>query len=153
MIKYIRGDLFESNADIIAHGVNCSGGFGSGVAGQMAFIYPQTRTAYLEKYNQEGWELVDIQTVPLVDDLGWFNGKHIINCATQDEYLPRGVRHADYNAIRKAMEEVKAFAKFKGNQSIAMPKIGAGLAGGDWNVIEGILNEVFDDYDVTVYYL
>ena len=50
------------------------------------------------------------------------------------------------------MEKVKRFAKSK-NLTIAIPKIGAGLAGGDWDTIEGILKEIFTDYDITIYYL
>jgi O-acetyl-ADP-ribose deacetylase (regulator of RNase III) len=51
-----------------------------------------------------------------------------------------------------AMHRLKAFAK-SSNLSIAIPKIGAGLAGGDWKIIGPILDEVFSDYDVTVYEL
>lgn len=37
------------------------------------------------------------------------------------------------------------------DEKIGLPKIGAGLGGGDWAVIEEIINNVFDGYDVTVY--
>ena len=76
----------------------------------------------------------------------------IANCATQLNYLPRTICHADYPAIKAAMIQVKESAKSLG-LSVAMPKIGAGLAGGDWNTIKQILEEIFDDYDVTVYEL
>lgn len=146
MIKYEQGDLFGTEADLIAHGCNCRGGFGSGVAYIVATKYPKARQYYLDKHDEDGWKLGEVQFV------AQWNGKYIANCATQDAYLPRGERHADYPAIRTAMETVKAFAK-ENSLSIAMPKIGAGLAGGDWNVIEKILEEVFSDYDITVYYL
>jgi O-acetyl-ADP-ribose deacetylase (regulator of RNase III) len=146
MIHYIQGDLFDTDAEVIAHGCNCKGGFGSGVAGIMARKYPKAKHYYLDKHDEEGWKLGDVQFVRQ------WNGKYIANCATQDAYYPRDRVHADYNAIRASMEKVKEFAKSK-NMKIAIPKIGAGLAGGDWNIIEKILNDVFSDYDVTVYYL
>lgn len=146
MVKYIEGDLFETDCDLIAHGCNCRGGFGSGVAYTMAQTYPKARDYYLDKYEEDGWKLGDVQMVLQRD------GKYIANCATQDAYLPRGVQHASYDAILECMQKVKRFAQLKG-LSIAMPKIGAGLAGGDWNIIETILETVFVDYDVTVYYL
>lgn len=146
MVKYVNGDLFSTEADIIAHGCNCRGGYGSGVAYTMAKTYPRAKLLYLEKYDEDGWDLGDVQFVLQRD------GKYVANCATQDAYLPRGMCHADYPAIRTCMEKVKKFAKDKG-LSIAMPKIGSKLAGGDWNLIEKILEEVFVDYDVTVYYL
>jgi O-acetyl-ADP-ribose deacetylase (regulator of RNase III) len=146
MIKYVRGDLFDSKADILAHGVNCRGAFGSGVARTMAMKYPKARHYYLEKYDEEEWKLGEVQFVNVV------GGKIIANCATQDDFLPRGVCHADYEAIRSCMLQVKAFAS-SSNRTIAIPKIGAGLAGGSWEAIEKILKEVFDNYDITVYHL
>lgn len=146
MIHYIQGDLFDTDAEIIAHGCNCRGGFGSGVAKTVSIKYPKARYSYLDKFDEDGWRLGEVQFVRQ------WNDKIIANCATQDAYLPRGICHADYYAIRKAMILVKDYAK-KNSYKIAIPKIGAGLAGGDWNKIEEILNEVFNDYDVTVYYL
>lgn len=147
MINYVKGDLFESGrADILAHGCNCRGGFGSGVAAAVAKKYPKARHYYLDKHDEDGWELGEVQFVRQWNDV------IIANCATQDAYLPRGECHADYDAIRICMMKVKDYAKDKG-LTVAIPKIGAGLAGGDWNVIETILNEVFNDYNVTVCYL
>jgi len=146
MIKYVKGDLFTTDCDIIAHGCNCRGGYGSGVAYTMSVMYPKAKSMYHEKHEEDGWNLGDVQLVLQPD------GKYIANCATQDNFLPRGPIHADYGAIRACMEKIRLYAMHR-NLSIAAPKIGAGLAGGDWTVIERILKEVFADYDITVYYL
>jgi O-acetyl-ADP-ribose deacetylase (regulator of RNase III) len=148
MVKLIKGNLFESDADIIAHGVNCVGGFRSGIAGQIAKLYPEVKEQYLKQHEIDGWKLGDVQFVPTMD------GTIIANCATQKEYYPRDKVHADYYAIRSCMEQVKFFAQL-GNQknSIAIPKIGCGLAGGDWKIVSRILEEVFTDHDVHVYHL
>lgn len=146
MVKYIKGDLFKSKSDLIAHGCNCKGGFGSGVAYTVSQLYPKARDLYLEKFEEDGWQLGEVQFTLQRD------GKYIANCATQNGYLPRGYCHADYDAIRTCMTKVKEFARDKG-LSVAIPKIGAGLAGGNWLTIQKILNEVFSDYDVTVYFL
>lgn len=146
MINYVKGDLFDTGCDIIAHGCNCRGGYGSGVAYTMAMKYPKARELYLEKYDEEGWRLGDVQFVTVV------GGKIIANCATQKDFLPRGIRHANYSAIESVMKELKEYAQSRG-LSVAIPKIGAGLAGGDWDVIEKIIETVFSDYDITVYYL
>jgi len=141
----VEGDVFASGANVIAHGCNTKGGFGSGVAGIMAKKHPSARTSYLSKYRTEEWQLGDVQFV-------LSTGVIIANCATQKDYLPRGKRHADYDAIRICMTKVKDFAKEYG-YTIAIPKIGAGLAGGDWKIIKKILDEVFADYDCAVHYL
>jgi hypothetical protein len=36
--------------------------------------------------------------------------------------------------------------------SIAIPfNLGCGLAGGNWDTVDKIIEDVFDDYDVTIY--
>lgn len=145
MVKYKKGDLLNADEFVIAHGCNCVGGFGSGVAGQIAQKWPDVRSAYLRQHNSYGWKLGQVQYVDI--------GDHIItNCGTQQKYVPRGICHADYGAIQNCMVKIKTYCKSHGF-SLAIPKIGAGLAGGDWNEIEDILTEVFHDYDVTVYEL
>lgn len=146
MIHYVKGDLFDTPNDIIAHGVNCRGAFGSGVAKLVATKYPKARFYYLDKHEDDGWHLGDIQTV-----MQW-DGKCVVNCATQDDYGFAEGLYANYDAIRLSLSRLKDFAKQR-NYSIAIPKIGAGLAGGDWNIIENIIKEVFSDYDITIYYL
>lgn len=147
MIKYVKGDLFKATEDIIAHGCNCRGGFGSGVAGIMAKKHPKAKESYLNKHMTEGWKLGDIQVLES-------NGKFIANCATQDKYGNGRFdeRFADYKAIEVCMLKLYKYCKMM-NYTLAIPKIGAGLAGGDWTIIEPIINEVFEDMDVTVYYL
>lgn len=149
MVKYVKGDVLESGADIIAHGCNCVGGFGSGVAGQIVKRYPLARDFYLHKFEHEGWKLGEVQFVTVEKVRAQ---RYIANCATQQEYYPRNKVHADYQAIRVCMQKVKEFAQ-NNDLSVALPKIGAGLAGGDWNVIELILQEVFHDYSAVVYVL
>jgi O-acetyl-ADP-ribose deacetylase (regulator of RNase III) len=145
VIFYKKGDLFKAPEQLLAHGVNCSGAFGSGVAAGMALNHIVARNSYFFKYTEFGWELGDVQFIVS-------NNKWIANCATQLNYLPRTMCHADYPAIEAAMLKVKEFA-MKDGLTVAMPKIGAGLAGGDWNIIKAILEKVFNDYDATVYEL
>jgi O-acetyl-ADP-ribose deacetylase (regulator of RNase III) len=145
MIKYVKGDLFLAPQTIIAHGCNCKGGFGSGVAKTMSQKHPEARSQYLRKFNSVGWKLGDIQYVKS-------NGKVIANCATQYDYgSPKGgAVYVDYDSIKTCMEKLKKVC-VENKLSVAIPKIGAGLAGGDWDIIEKIINEVFFDLDIYVY--
>lgn len=61
-------------------------------------------------------------------------------------------RQCRYDAIREGLERVAEFALSRG-ATIHMPRIGAGLAGGDWSVIERLVDEALSDrgLDVTVY--
>jgi hypothetical protein len=61
----------------------------------------------------------------------------VINAYTQDDWQGDGVL-LDYDALRRSMREVKR--RF-GGKRIAYPKIGAGLARGDWSKIAAIIDE------------
>jgi O-acetyl-ADP-ribose deacetylase (regulator of RNase III) len=54
---------------------------------------------------------------------------------------------ADYDAIRPAMREV---AKQFAGQRIGYPRIGAGMAGGDWDTIAKIIEEELAGQDHTL---
>lgn len=151
-IKYIHGNLFDSQCNIIAHGCNCKGGFGSGLAGQIAKKWPRVREAYLEHHNIFGWKLGDVQLVFCNDD---FSFPIIANVATQEKYGYDGKLYADYEAIENGLFQVFEYAKNK-KYSIALPRIGCGLAGGDWDVVKEIIgytSSVFPTVAVEVYAL
>src|SRR5688572_21119765 len=92
MIEYLRGDLFQTKAEVIAHGVNCRGAFNAGVARQVRRLFPSAYAAYMEKLNKEGWNLGDVQFVAVAKSspTSFTDDKHkstvIANCATQRGY-------------------------------------------------------------------
>src|SRR5215207_8652603 len=63
------------------------------------------------------------------------NGVIVVNAYTQFDWRGKGTK-VDYDAIRSCMRWVKA--QF-GGRRIGLPKIGAGLGGGDWPTIERII--------------
>lgn len=137
-----KGNLFSTNAHIIAHGCNCRGGFGSGVAGQIARLFPLARKSYIYKFRKEGWTLGEVQLVELHPD------RIIANMATQDTFGGPGV-HVDYEAVYDCFNTLLCFAQ-EANMDVAIPKIGAGLAGGDWAIIETIIRDLLVNYRVNV---
>lgn len=148
MIKYIKEDIFKTDCQIIAHGCNCLGGYGAGIAKLMAVKYPQSKFEYINKFKTSGWKLGDVQFVES-------NNKIIANCATQHSYgggAKYGKVYVDYDAVKIVMEKLYKHST-ENNLTIAIPKIGAGLAGGDWTKIEIIINDIFKDKEIAVYYL
>jgi O-acetyl-ADP-ribose deacetylase (regulator of RNase III) len=71
----------------------------------------------------------------------------IVNAYTQFRY-GRDRIHADYGAIRDVMKKINNDFEY---QCLGMPKIGAGLGGGNWNIIKSILDEVFKERIIYVY--
>jgi O-acetyl-ADP-ribose deacetylase (regulator of RNase III) len=144
MIVYKQGDILASGELAIAHGCNCRGGFGSGFAKSVATQYPQVKQGYLHRHNTRGWKLGEVQLINVGDG----SGRILANCATQDRYgRPDQGPYVSYPAIREVVRElVKSFP-----QGFAMVKIGAGLAGGNWDIIEQIIEEESGSVEVRVY--
>lgn len=153
MIEYIKGDLLKSDCDVIIHGCNCFCTMGSGIAKSIKDMYPE---AYASDCSTIRGDKTKLGTFTYVKIINKIQGKYlyIVNAYTQYIYgRKEGEVYADYDAIRKVMIQINDFfadthdIQFK----IGMPKIGAGLARGDWNIISGIINEVFGSRKVYVY--
>ena len=134
MIEYVKGDLMDVTGGIILHGCNAQGVMGSGVALAVKKRYPGAYQAYAETALYLGstvwYDAEDTHGVPLF----------IANCVTQGNYGKDGKRYVNYAAIAKCFTEVfsKAWCY---SYPVYFPKIGAGLGGGDWNIIEQIIND------------
>jgi O-acetyl-ADP-ribose deacetylase (regulator of RNase III) len=152
MIKIVEGNILDANEKLICQQVNCQGVMGSGLAKQLKDKYPKLYPSYKKfcegcKDNNPRTLLGEFQTVPMPD------GKVIVNLFGQFDF-GRDKKYTDYDALRNSLENILFVAKECGNDSIAIPyNLGCGLAGGDWNIVYKIIEDVFQDYDVTIYYL
>jgi len=145
MINYVTGDLLGAAQRVIIHGCNAQGVMGSGVARQIRQRWPNVYELYALRHRVFGLELGEIVPVGTPD------GKVVVNCITQDSFGRDGNRYVDYDAIAACMERVNACAGQWGATEIAMPRIGAGLGGGDWTVIEAIITRHAKDFQAVVY--
>lgn len=141
MVKKIKGDLvLQSDLfDVIVHGCNCFCTMNSGIAPQIKKKFPEAfevdcKTIKGDK-NKLGTISYTSKTKPIV-----------VNAYTQFTYGREKIQ-CDYAALKNCMQAIKL--EFSGKK-IGMPKIGAGLAGGDWNVIEKIIADILQDEDVTI---
>ncbi len=141
-IKYRKGDLVrdaEDDFDVIGHGCNCYCTMGAGIA-------LAVKNKWLEAYEADKASAF-ADKGKLGTYTQWSNEDiTVLNMYTQWDYRGKDVR-ADYDAIRGVMKSLKSEYP---NKKIGLPLIGAGLAGGDWNVIEQIINEELEDMDVTI---
>ena len=145
-MKYINGDLIQLAKDkkyeVIIHGCNCFNTMGAGIAKEIKKNFPEAYEADL--LTKEG-DSNKIGTYSVGDH----KGLKIVNAYTQ--FKPaKGIDVFDYNGFRKILKEVKN--EFH-NKKIAMPKIGAGLAGGNWDRIAKIIEEelIGESVDVVLF--
>lgn len=152
LIIYKTGDLLAAEEPAIVHGCNAKGVMGKGVAKLIRERYPTAYEAYREAHQKVGLKLGQTIWVPCDPHI-------VINAITQDDYRrnPYGSsKHADYDAIRAAFHEINGLAKnsgFGSIDSIALPLIGAGLAGGEWRIIAEIIEEECKTVQPVVYLL
>jgi O-acetyl-ADP-ribose deacetylase (regulator of RNase III) len=144
MIRYIDGDLVRdaANYEVIAHCCNCFCTMGAGIAPQIKHKFPEAYEADCETQSGDESKLGTItyteNTTPIV-----------VNLYGQFDYTGRrsGKMDLDYDALRSALKAMRE--KFTG-KTFGLPMIGAGLAGGDWNVIEAIIEEEMRGEYVTI---
>lgn len=154
MIEYRKGNLLDVTSGVIAHGVNCQGVMGSGVALAIRKKYPLVYKRYLGfckiEDNESTSDLLGlVQYVPVDIQNNQPAVLLVANCFTQDFYGSKG-RHVNYEAVAKCFSKLNEMSDEYGQLNI--PKIGAGLGGGDWNVIEAIIKSEYKD-DVIVWEL
>lgn len=147
-IRYVQGNLIElaldGRFDVIAHGCNCQHTMGAGVALHIANNFPEAVEVDLATPKGDTDKLGSISVAMSKTSKG--GSIFIANCYTQ-EFYGRGKVQVDYEAIRRCMIDLRA--NFSGLR-IGMPRIGAGLAGGDWKRISCIIHDILKDEDVSV---
>lgn len=137
-MKIVQGDLIQlaldGEFDVIIHGCNCHCQMGAGIAKTIRAVFPEAYDADLATRKGDREKLGTISTATVQRDNHEIT---IVNGYTQFHWKGSGIL-VDYDAIRAVMKSTKI--EFSGNR-IGYPKIGAGLAGGDWERIAPIIDE------------
>jgi O-acetyl-ADP-ribose deacetylase (regulator of RNase III) len=150
-IVYLTGDATRPvgrGNKLIVHVVNDEGGWGKGFVMALSARWPQPEAAYRAWFvEQTGFELGAVRFVEVERDVWVANliGQH--GMREKD-----GVPPIRYAAVWSGLQSVAEKAK-ELKASVHMPRIGCGLAGGEWTKIEPIIHEtlVKARVEVTVY--
>lgn len=126
------GNLFNTDAPALAHGVNTHGKMGAGIAKMFRMKFPSMYRDYetrckagLEPGTLHVWQ--DSQT-----------GLWIYNLATQD----RPGKFARYDWIERSVHLAILHASENGINRIAMPRIGSGIGGLEWDRVKTSLEQL-----------
>jgi O-acetyl-ADP-ribose deacetylase (regulator of RNase III) len=152
-IVYIKGDATcpqVKGVKIICHVCNDIGGWGRGFVLAVSSRWKEPETAYRKWHTSGtvgGFSLGAVQFIQ-VEPYIW-----VANMIGQ-----RGVKTGSsgppirYEAIAACLQQVAAKARELG-ASVHMPRIGCGLAGGDWSKVEPLIEQhlVGAGISVTVY--
>ncbi len=149
--KEVFGDLIElaqhGTFDVIIHGCNCFNTMKSGIAPKMAEafscdIYPMEHKQFKGDINKLG--TIDEGKTPKITKSGKI--VKVVNCYTQFSF-GTDKRHLDYHALTLVFKKLNQ--KYE-SLHLGMPLIGCGLAGGDWEVVKGLIHQFMPNVHVTV---
>lgn len=151
-IQYVTGNVLEPigkyDAKFIVHCVNDEYSFGSGVAGAIAKKWPHVREHYMQK---PFWAQGDLQYVPVSETL------EVVNlCAQRSTGMFYETIPFRYESLQDGLiflrEELLADENLK-NKSISLnfPRIGTGLAKGEWNLVHKIIEKVYLNVEIPIY--
>ena len=147
MIEYKKGNIFDGDENIICHQTNCLGIMGGGIALQVKNLYPEVYKEYSELCNEYKEQNNITSLLGYTQFVETNDGKYIANCFGQFQ-VGFGTRQTEYMALQSCLEQVYKKASQEG-LSVAIPyKIGCGLAGGNWSVVEDMIKKIFDKSSV-----
>lgn len=134
----VEGDLIalalKGKFDVIVHGCNCFCTMGAGIAYTIQKQFPEAYAADLMTNKGDRNKLGYFSSTTISEDERDIT---IVNGYTQFHHSgPPPL--VDYDAVSSLFRRIKK--EFSGKR-IAYPKIGAGLAGGDWEKIEQIIDK------------
>lgn len=128
MFHYVTGDLLQSSAEALVNAVNCEGYMGKGIAYQFKLQFPETNAAYVKAC--KNGEL-------LPGKLHYFRerGKLVINFPTKNKW--RAKSKLEY--IEGGLYALIDLIGDMGIQSIAIPPLGSGNGGLNWDDVKQVI--------------
>merc|ERR1712039_164091 len=152
-VHYVTGDAskaqYGKGKKVIAHVCNDQGRWGKGFVMSITDTWGKHPGKLYRKWHKDGAEaefaLGRVQLITLTDLLSLANiiGQNGIKTGSKGPPVR-------YDAIEHGLDAVCSMAARDG-ASLHMPRIGAGLAGGEWEKIQQILEAMIKRYSVSIY--
>ena len=144
MIRFVTGDIIESNSSCLVNTVNCEGFMGKGIAYQFKKRFPENEKEYI-KACRNGQLTIGKIFVSNED------GKIIINFPTKDKWREK----SQYSFIEQGMNYLVEYLKNSNIKSIAIPPLGCGNGGLEWINVKSILLKYLEpiqkEMDIAIY--
>jgi len=144
MIQYIKGDMLESNAEALVNTVNTVGVMGKGIALQFKNQFPKNFKLYAQACKEK---IVKAGSLFVSEDTSLLGGKKkIVNFPTKTEWR----KPSEYSYIEKGLIELSKYIQDNHIESIAIPPLGTGNGGLDWNKVKLLIEKHLSDLDCDI---
>jgi O-acetyl-ADP-ribose deacetylase (regulator of RNase III) len=138
MIELAHGDILIANAEALVNTVNCVGVMGRGIALQFRKAYPENFKVY-----EAACERAEVRPGKmLVFETGLLTGpRYIINFPTKRHWKGKSKMEDIDAGLPSLVQEIKE----RGIRSVAVPPLGCGLGGLDWDKVRPKILRAFED--------
>jgi len=148
-MKNFKGDLLESNCDMLVHCANLYHTFGSGIAYFIKRKFPEAYQADLETENGCESRLGTYSKASISNNRVLYNLYAMVGIGNSGHPIDRNLSYDHfynglYNVCVDAMHSYKGITPLV----VGVPKyIGCARAGGNWTIVETILNEIESEFE------
>ncbi|KKR00036.1 MAG: Appr-1-p processing domain protein [Candidatus Woesebacteria bacterium GW2011_GWB1_39_12] len=133
-MKFVHGNIFDSDCDILVNTINCVGVMGKGVALECKKRFPQNFKEYWKACKDE-------QIHPGEIFIFQENGKTIINLATKNHWK----NSSRLEWVEKGTIALARLLRASGGSTIAIPPLGCGNGNLKWQDVRPILEKYLSD--------
>lgn len=159
MIEYLEGDATITTPGqntIIAHIVNNAGFWGAGFTHALDRMAPRYKKTYLSwwttYHEPRGTCIPSMLGMCLLVESARFPGVAVLHMCAQDGISYNGEQTVDYEALQTCLSKLNQIAQEQ-HAHIQMPRIGAGLGGGNWETIKQLIEHHLQDVPTQIYTL
>lgn len=144
IVNDIQGDLFASleEGDALAHGANCYGVMGAGVAKPIRDMFPKNYYKYRIRCIKGSFLPGDCLSTSE-------NGLFVYNLATQ--FKPGADARLEW--IVKSVTQMGRSTEMLGRDKVKTVRLGCGIGGLTWDIVKPALEAIESDLILEVYYI
>lgn len=147
MIRFTEGNLLEANAEALVNTVNTVGVMGKGIALMFKEAFPDNTKAYEQACKKR---LVKVGNMFVTERQQLMGPRWIINFPTKEHW--RNPSRIEW--IEKGLEDLKSVMRERQIRSIALPPLGSGNGGLEWQKVRPLIEKALGDIpdlEVLVY--
>lgn len=145
MINYVKGNIFESQAQALVNTVNTVGVMGKGLALQFKEAFPENFRIYRDVCKNK--QLAVGQMLVTEDCSLRFGNKIIVNFPTKTHWR----YPSEYSYIELGLKALRNEIRQRGIRSIAIPPLGSHNGGLDWQIVRKMVEDTLANLDCDIY--
>jgi O-acetyl-ADP-ribose deacetylase (regulator of RNase III) len=144
MVDFKRGNLLEERTEALVNAVNCVGVMGKGIALRFKQVFPENFKQYKKACDAHA---VQPGKMFIVSTESLLFPRYIINFPTKQHWKDKSKLQDVKTGLSALVEDIRRY----NIRSIAIPSLGCGNGGLDWNIVKPLITEAFADLsDVQV---